>query len=260
MAWRYDTDVWVLGPHHQAALRVTFNPSRDKAPLWSPDGKRILWLSNRGRKNGFYVKDLNSSELNESPSMPIGIDLSFASAPSDLSQDGRFLLYTDLQEGDALHLWVLPINGERRPYRLFPDVSADIEGQFSPDGHWVAYSSNQSGRWEIYVASLSGSGAQYQVSNDGGQQPRWRQDGKELFFLSRDRKLMGASVKTDSILQFNVPVTLFQTFSHEPITAEEFFTYDVSADGRRFIVNMNPEQASLRSVDIILNWTSTLDR
>jgi len=171
-------------------------------------------------------------------------------------------LYTDLHEGTVLHLWVLSIDGGGRPYRLLRGTTAEVEGQFSPDGRWVAYSSNDSGRWEVYVAPFPfpDGGDKYQVSTDGGQQPRWRRDGKELFFLSPDRKMMAMSVKDSSKLEFGPPKVLFQTRAHEPITAEEFFTYDVSADGQQFLVNVNAEQNNAAPVDIILNWASGLKK
>ncbi len=139
-------------------------------------------------------------------------------------------------------------------------TTADVEGQFSPDGRWVAYSSNESGRWQVYVAPFPGPGGKYQISTGGGQQPRWRRDGKELFFLSRDRKLLAVPVKTGSVFEFGVPATLFETRAHEPLTAEEFFTYDVSRDGQRFLINANAEQNDPHPVDIILNWTSQLKK
>jgi eukaryotic-like serine/threonine-protein kinase len=249
-----NTDIWVIEATHQGIYRFTFDPGQDETPIWSHDGSRILWLSDRGGKNGFYMKASNGSEIEESPSVPIGVNLSFASAPSDWSSDGRFLLYTDLQEGDVLHLWVLPMSGDQKPYRFLPGSSADVEGQFSPDGHWVAYSSNESGRWQIYIAPFPGPGGRYQISVGGGQQPRWRRDGKELFFLSPDRKLMSVTVKTGPAFIFSAAKALFETRAHEPITAEEFFTYDVSSDGQRFLINANPEEKEVRPVDILLNW------
>jgi eukaryotic-like serine/threonine-protein kinase len=169
-------------------------------------------------------------------------------------------LYTDLQEGEVLHLWVLPTSGNRKPRRLLPGASADVEGQFSPDGHWVAYSSNESGTWQVYVASFPGPGGKYQISTDGGQQPRWRRDGKELFYLSRARRLMAVSVRTGSAFEFSAPSAMFETRAHEPLTAEEFFTYDVSHDGQRFLINANGAKNELHPVDIILNWASQLPK
>jgi dipeptidyl aminopeptidase/acylaminoacyl peptidase len=212
------------------------------------------------RQERFLHKDAASSSDEKSLTGSAGIKLSFASAPSDWSPDARFLLYTDLQDGNALHLWVLPMSADRKPYRFLPGNSSEVEGEFSPNGDWVAYSSNESGRWQVYVAPFPGPGGRYQISTDGGQQPRWRQDGKELFFLSRDRKLMAVSVKMGPSLEFSPPATLFETRAHEPLTAEEFFIYDVSADGQQFLIDVNAEQNSLPPVDIILNWASQLPK
>jgi len=255
-----NTDIWVIESTRQVPTRISFDPGQDETPLWSYDGKHLLWLSDRGGKNGFYVKASDGSEIGESSAMPIGLDLSFASAPSDWSPDGRFVLYTDLQEGDALHLWVLPMKGDQKPHRFLPGYSADIEGQFSPDGHWVAYSSNESGKWQVYVAPFPGPGNKFQISTEGGQQPRWRPDGNELFFLSGDRTLMAVSVKTRSQFKFSDPIPLFETHAHEPITAEEFFTYDVSKGGQRFLINVNAENASIPPLDIVLNWNPRLSK
>jgi hypothetical protein len=148
------------------------------------------------------------------------------------------------------------MDGNRRPYRFSQGDSADVEGQFSPDGRWVAYSSNESGEWQVYVAPFESNGSKYQISLSGGQQPRWRRDGKELFFLSLDGKLMAISVKGSLILQSNPPTVLFEARAHEPIAAEEFFTYDVSADGQRFLINENVEEGNPPPVDIVLNWAS----
>ena len=253
-----NTDIWIFEPHRPVPSRFTFDPGQDETPLWSHDGRKILWLSDRRGKNSFYSKNANRSAIETDMLTPAGLALSFASAPSDWSLDGRFLLYTDLHEGAVLHLWVLPLGGVGNAHRLLHGDSADVEGQFSPDGHWVAYSSNDSGNWQVYVSPFPSSGAveKYQISNDGGQQPRWRRDGKELFFLSPERKLMAVSIKKGSPPQFSAPKALFQTHAHEPLTAEEFFTYDVSADGERFLINENAPESSVPA-DIILNWTST---
>jgi Tol biopolymer transport system component/DNA-binding winged helix-turn-helix (wHTH) protein len=255
-----NTDIWVFEPNHHVPSRITFDPGQDEAPLWSHDGRSILWLSDRGGKNSFYVKAYDESGIEKALTASMGVNLSFASAPSDWSSDGRFLLYTDLQEGTVLHLWVMPMTGDRKPYRFLSGDAADVEGQFSPDGDCVAYSSNESGRWQVYVAAFPGPGGKYQISTDGGQQPRWRRDGKELFFLSRDRRLMAVSVKAGAKFEFTGPTPLFETQAHEPITAEEFFTYDTSPDGQRFLINVNVEQENPPPVDIILNWATQLKK
>jgi Tol biopolymer transport system component/DNA-binding winged helix-turn-helix (wHTH) protein len=255
----FNTDIWILGPSHSEPRRLTFDPGQDEAPLWSHDGSRIMWLTDRGGKNSFYVKAADRSGVEQSVTASVLAGLSFASAPSDWSSDGRFLLYTDMHEGTGLHLWVLPLTGAA-PYRLVDGAAADVEGQFSPDCRWVAYSSNESGHWEVYVAPFPRKEGKYQISTDGGQQPRWRKDGKELFFLSRDRELMAVSVKGGTKFEFTAPRALFETQAHEPITAEEFFTYDASGDGQNFVINMNEERNNPLPVDIILNWPSQLTK
>jgi Tol biopolymer transport system component/DNA-binding winged helix-turn-helix (wHTH) protein len=258
-----NTDVWVFEAHHHVPSRFTFDPGQDESPLWAHNGRRILWLSDRGDKNGFYLQASDGSGSEKPLTAPKGIDLSFASAPSDWSSDERFLLYIDLHEGTVLHLWVLPVDAPGNPHRLLHGDSADVEGQFSPNTHWVAYSSNVSGIWQVYVVPfpIQDAKARYQISSDGGQQPRWRQDGKELFFLSPDRRLMAVSVANNgSTSQFSAPKVLFQTHAHGPLTAEEFFTYDVSADGQRFLINENASENNPVPADIILNWADQLKR
>jgi Tol biopolymer transport system component/DNA-binding winged helix-turn-helix (wHTH) protein len=257
-----NTDIWIFEPNRPVPSRFTFDPGQDETPMWSHDGRTISWLSDRGGKNSFYSKAANRSAVETDMLTSARLGLSFASAPSDWSPDGRYLLYTDLHEGTLLHLWVLPLGEGGNAHRLLHGDSADVEGQFSPDGHWVAYSSNESGNWQVYVAPFPSSGGEekYQISNDGGQQPRWRRDGKELFFLSPQRKLMAVSITKGSPPQFSAPKVLFQTHAHEPLTAEEFFTYDVSADGEKFLINENAPESNPVPADIILNWEDQLTR
>jgi eukaryotic-like serine/threonine-protein kinase len=252
----FNTDIWIIGSNPSAPFRFTFDPGQDEAPLWSSDGKTILWLSDRGGKNNLHIKAADESGSDKSITALLPSQLSFASAPSDWSPDRRFVLYTDMHEGTVLHLWVLPMTGPSASHRLLDGNAADLEGQFSPDGRWIAYCSNPSGQWEIYVTPFPPTGLKYQISTNGGREPRWRRDGKELFFLSPDRRLMRVSVKAGSKFAFTAPKPLFMTQAHEPITAEEFFTYDVSADGQRFLINTNVEKNPPPPLDIILNWAS----
>jgi len=217
-------------------------------------------LSLRDGNSRFHVKATSSLWTENALTAVTARRLSFAASPSDWSPDGRFLLYTDLGEENVLHLYVLPMAGDGEAYRLVSGPSADAQGQFSPDGHWVAYSSNESGRWQVCVTPFPGREGKRQLSTEGGQQPRWRRDGKELFFLSRDRKLMSVSVKAGSTFQFSAPTALFQTHAHEPIGAEEVFTYDLSASGRRFLINAEIERNNPPPVDLILNWAAQLKK
>jgi serine/threonine protein kinase/Tol biopolymer transport system component len=253
------TDVWVVDLGDGVPSRFTFDPAQDETPIWSPDGSRILWMSQRGGGTNFYLKTATGSGSEYAISRSAGNLPSFA-VPNDWSRDGRFLLYTDSRPDGILQMWILPMTGQSKPHPFVHGQSAEMEGQFSPDGHWVAYSSNESGRWQVYVAPFPGPGGKYQISTDGGQQPRWRRDGKELFFLSRDKKLMAVPVKVGTTLEFGAPTVLFQTRAREPLSAEEIFSYDVSANGQRFLVDVNSEESNPATVNIVLNWTSELQK
>ncbi len=252
----FGTDIWIVNLGNGVASRLTFEPGLDETPIWSPDGNRILWLSQQGGGNGLYLKRAAGSG-NEKAFFESLPDLVL---PNDWSSDGRFMLYTTSRPDWILQMRTVPMTGERKRLPFVHSQSSEKEGQFSPDGHWVAYSSNESGRWQVYVAPFPGPGGKYQVSTNGGQQPRWRRDGKELFFLSPDKKLMAVPVKAGTAFEFGQPTVLFQTRAREPLSAEEVFTYDVSTDGQRFLINVNLEQTPPPPVNIVLNWREDLPR
>lgn len=250
--------IWLFNLEDGVRSRFTFDPaSAEETPIWSPDGARVLWMSQRNGGLDFYVKAATGSGGEEpvTRSSPNLIGL-----PTDWSRDGQFLLYTRARADWNLQMTVLPLRGDRKPFAFVHSQSSEKEGQFSPDGRWVAYSSNESARWEVYVAPFPGPGGKYQISTEGGQQPRWRRDGKELFFLSPDKKLMAVSVKAGAIFEFREPVALFQTRAREALSSEEAFTYDVSPDGQRFLINVNPEGSNPPPLNIVLNWTSEIQR
>jgi len=175
-------------------------------------------------------------------------------APNSWSPDGRFLLYTnlDLKGADP---WVLPLDGERKPFVFRGTRFDERVGQFSPDGRWVAYQSNESSRNEVYVRPFPGPGGQWQVSASGGIQARWRRDGKELYYIAPDGKLMAVPMMVNgATLEPGVPVVLFQTriwgggtnaFSRQQ--------YDVASDGR-FLINVTTEDATSAPITLLLNW------
>lgn len=253
----FNTDVWVLDIGRGLPSRFTFDPGADETPIWSPDGSRVLWMSQRGGGNNFYLKRSTGSGSEDALSRSLPNQLAL---PNDWSPDGRWLLYTGSRPDWILQMWTLPLTGKQKPIPFVHSQSSEMQGQFSPDGHWVAYSSNESGRWQVYVAPFPGPGGKYQISTNGGQQPRWRRDGKELFFLSPDKKLMAVPIKAGTAFDFGEPTTLFQTQAREPISAEEVFTYDVLPDGQRFLINVNAEQSNAPPLDIVFNWTSELQR
>jgi len=242
-------DVWTYGLQGDGAKRLTFNTSIDSVPIWSPDATRLVFGSNREVYFGLYIK--NSDGATDEKAI---LQEEISSFPSDWSRDGKYILYCRGPD-----LWFL----------TYPDLKSSLflkapsvvrNGQFSPDGKWVAYASNETGKWEIYVTSFPDARGKWQVSSGGGEQPRWRGDGKELFYLSLDGKMMAAPVTTGAHFDAGTPVVLFQSTPRQPILVYDLFVYDVSRDGQRFLINTQVKQAESAPMSVILNWPAKLDK
>jgi Tol biopolymer transport system component len=189
--------------------------------------------------------------------------------PKAWSPDGKFLLYMhgDPKGGATFNLWVLPVDPERpatereaAPY--FTSPFNITQGQFSPGAasapRWVAYTSNESGRDEVYVQSFPAGRGRFQISNSGGRQPRWRKDGKELFYLSLDQKLMAVDVKTAPTFEHGTPRELFQTHVAGGGVLANIFRYDVAPDGNRFLIlnQVGGQATDSSAITVMLNWTA----
>ena len=178
-------------------------------------------------------------------------------APLDWSPDGRLLLYLVRPRAASYDLWVLPMEGDEKPFPILQTNFDERDGQFSPDGRWIAYVSNESGRYEIYVQSFPGRGGKWQMSANGCAQVRWRRDGKELFCIGLDGRLMAVPFQVGADAQTvepSNPVPLFATripggalqgaFKHQ---------YSVSPDGQRFLINSQIATAA-SPITLVLNW------
>jgi Tol biopolymer transport system component len=243
-----NTDIWIYDLETQSAKRLTFDPSIDSLPIWSPDGSRMLFGSNHGTTFELFLKDTNGAQ--EEKVIPQeGPDR----LPTDWSRDGKYLLY---QRGADLWFLTFP---ELRPTQFLKAISTLKNGRFSPDGKWVAYSSNESGRWEIYVTSFPEGHGKWQISNAGGDQPRWRSDGKELFYLAADSKIVATPVSIGANFDAGTPVALFQANPREMVATTEQFFYDVSKDGQRFLINTQLKTA-MTPMSVVLNWASKLKK
>ncbi len=207
--------------------------------------------------------------LGENTSPPTGWLLTpvFQSAetkyPYDWSSDGRFIVYTafGLTKGATAELWVLPLAGDRQPFPYVKTEFQETQARFSPDVRWIAYVSNESGRDEVYISGFPTVGGKVRVSTNGGVQPRWRPDGKELFYLSPDRKVMAVPVKADSTVEVGTPKALFDV-RFAPIGSGAPYApyqYDATADGQRFMINTPLENATV-PITVVLNWTAGLKK
>jgi len=247
-------DIWIHESSGGTATRFTFDASEDTNPVWAPDGGRIVFGSFRKAQfRDLYQKDSSGAGSEEVLFQSVN-----SKFPMDWSPDGRFILYRDFDPKTNLGLWVLPVAGERKPIP-FVKTASDM-GQFSPDGRWVAYSSNESGKWEVFVVPFPGPGGKWQASTAGGSEPRWRRDGKELFYVAPDGKLMVVEVKEGPSFEAGVARPLFQTRGREHVSGTDLFSYDVSADGQRFLVNTDVGEATSSPLTVVLNWTAELKK
>jgi serine/threonine protein kinase/Tol biopolymer transport system component len=251
-------DVWLFDLSRGTPSRLTFDPQWDSSPLWSPDGTRILFCSNRsaGGQVNLYEKAANGAGEDH-----LLLQSDGAKYALGLSKDGQLILYDNFDLKTKEGIWILPLTGDRQPKPYLQTTDFDqAQGRLSPDGRWVAYSSNESGRWEIYVQSFPSSSDKHQISSGGGGWPLWRNDGKELFYISNDNKLMAVDIKAGNRLESGVPKALFPMHVNLSIISGYSLSYAVTADGQRFLINTLVEGNNPAPMTIVLNWTADLRR
>ena len=245
-------DIWMLDINRSVRTRLISHPAQDTAPVWSPDGRSIVFASNRAGPTDLYLKDVTSNAPEEVLLADQDNKTPFAWSP-----DGRFLLFTKPVPNSMLDIWMLPMSPRGPATALVATPFLDTHPQFSPNGRWVAYTSAESGRNEVYVIAFpSGSGKQ-QVSLTSGAWPHWRPDGRELFFrVVQTNELMAADVRTSAnTFESGPPRRVFGTSQ----LGAGRLRYDVSGDGSRFLINTtNDENAT--PLTLVLNWPAALKR
>ena len=248
-----NADIWLIDLASSSRTRLTFDPGAESSPTWKPDGSFIVFHTSRDGPLNLYQKAASGAGSEE----PI-LQSDNSKNPTDWSSDGRFILYQEQNPKTGSDLWVLPISGDQKPFPFLQTNSSEVQGKFSPNGKWIAYTSNESGIYHVYVRSFP-SGGQWQVSNNGGADPKWRHDSKELFYISPDRKLMAVEVKGDgATFESSVPKTLFEMRIRGLPGPRNY--YDVSHDGQRFLVAATPEEAATTPMTVVLNWQSGVKR
>ena len=243
-----ETDVWLLDSTRQTRFTHGAGGSIARLPVWSRDGGRLAFESVGSRSITLAARPLTGGDdvaLFESPEVKV---------PCDWSPDGRSLMYYVPDPRTGTDLWVLA-QGTREPSLFLGTQANELWGQFSPDGRWVAYQSNETGRYEIYVRPFAGGGEAFPISTAGGVYPRWSRDGKELYYIAPDAKLMAVQVRvTAATLDAAPPATLFQTrrVGGGSNVIGRGHQYDVAVDGR-FLINVEAE-SSAPPLTLLMNW------
>jgi len=246
-------DVWLVDAARGIPTRFTYDAANDGISLWSPDGNHVVFQSNRKRAFDLYRKLSSGAGADE-----LLLESDQPKAPADWSPDGRFLLFRSVDPQTGFDLLLLPVFGDKKPFPFLKTPFDERNGQFSPDGKWVGYQSNESGRFEIYVQPFPGPGRKFQISTNGGAQPRWNKNGKEMFYVSLDSKMMAAPVKLSpdgQSLETDTPTALFPVrIAGGPVSAFNKQQYAVSSDGQRFLVNLAVDKGAASPITVILNW------
>ena len=247
-----NVDVWIHDVATGSKQRFTFSPALDQTPVWGPNGKQILFTSNRSQ--GFRIYRKNSDGTGPEEALISFEDGVQPASSLDWSRDGKSILVKNRNQ-----LWYVSLP-DLKPKRLIESDWVVRDAQFSPSGRWMAYSSNESGKMEIYVVPFPEGSGKWQVSSGGGDEPVWRNDGKELFFIAADGRMMAAPVTAGDRFDAGTPVALFQTHRRRPVSSQDFFSYDVSKDGKRFLIANMSEEANTAPLTIYLNWTHEMEK
>jgi Tol biopolymer transport system component len=251
VAVQRERDIWLIDTDRGVPRRLTVNTISTPG-VWSPDSRRLFFAA---VPSGQIFTQVADGSRGQEPVLTIA---GHQAMPNALSPNGEILLYENSASG-VRELWALPFTGDRKPFPVVQTAFASDEGQFSPDGRWIAYRSSESGREEIYLQSFPGRGGKMRVSIDGGSQPRWRRDGKELFYVAPQGRLMAVSVGLLSggdAPTIGTAAPLFTTH----LAGLDFprHGYDVAADGQRFLLNVVETEANAAPITLVVNWPVVL--
>jgi hypothetical protein len=241
--------IWILDVQRGGMSRLTFDAIADTSPIWSPDGSRVAFHSVRTGES--TLRQILVSGAAQDEKLMAGPQL----LPSDWSPDGRFITYSP--SASSSDVWILPLSGDRKPFALVQTPFTERNGAFSPDGRWIAYQSTETGQSQVYVRPFPPTDRKFLVSINGGEQPTWRGDGKELFFLAPDSRMMAATVDTSRQFETGAPEALFVAPALGPTNSRQ---YAVSKDGKRFLMNVRSERATATPLTVVVNWLATMQR
>ena len=254
-------DIWVMDLARGSSSRVASGGPVNASPIWSPDDTHLIFRTNRDGVVEFYERSAagggNDRRILDSDAARASLIPGNNLVLTDWSPDGEQIMFSVPAPASGTDLWLLPLTGDRpRAARFIASPGHDMHGNFSPKGHLMAYTSNESGKFEVYAETIPRSDRKWSVSTNGGSEPRWRGDGRELYYLSEDRTLMAVAVGDGPT--FGVPKPLFQTRVAAGVTANRTH-YVPSSDGQRFLVNVASD-AVTSPITVVLNWTSLLPK
>jgi Tol biopolymer transport system component len=248
-------DIWITDLERQTESRFTFQQWTDDDPVWSPDGKTIVFDSRPDGIPNLYRKIASGTGTEE-----LLLKSTVLNTPLDYSSDGKYVLYQFIDPRTHEDLWVLPINGDSagKPFPYIHTAASEYSAKFSPDGRWVAYSSDESGKYEVYVQAFPEAAGKWQVSASGGGNPMWGKDGKQIYFLAPDKKLMAVDVDgVGATFKLGVPKPLFPT---DVDVYNSVNRYAVTADGQRFLVNSSIAGGSIKPIEVMMHWTEEIQK
>ena len=247
--------IWLFDLRRHARGRLT---TIGNSPVWSPDGSRVVFSSSQA--NGVLELYQKASFGNEREELLLASGPANPAWPHDWSPDGRYIVYTSASPKSKMDIWLLS-TADRKPSRTCRPRSTSCTARCRRTAEWLAYTSDESGTWEVYVQSFPVAGHRRTISTDGGAQPRWRKDGKELFYLASDRRLMSVKIEpkldAQGVLDVSEPEPLFQTRIRGPLE-RQWLDYAVAGNGQRFLI-CETERTD-PSMTVLLNWTAALGR
>jgi serine/threonine-protein kinase len=248
-----DNDVWLWDLTRETLTRLTSSRALDRQPIWTPDGQKIVFSSTLGGAPNLFWQTADgiasAERLTEGPNQHF---------PTSFSPDGTRLLLMEVAGSERTDIAIFPLTGERRSALLVHTPFIERNAEISPDGRWLAYQSNESGEYEVYVRPFPEVDAgRWQVSADRGTRPMWAPDGRELFYLVEPRRMMAVPINPGSTFSAGTPRPLFEGPYLPPLASR---TFDISRDGQRFLMIKENVAVTPRELVVVQNWTEELKR